>query len=96
MKPFEKSYQFSVEKKIAREIFFHKYRYLLIFAVITQLVSPLAHSAETGALDLPTVSIHLRASRRIKKYIIFGKKILNMIMFLFLTSRSNKCYKSHH
>ena len=74
MKPFEKSYQFSVEKKIAREIFFHKYRYLLIFAVILQLFSAAAHSAEVGALDLPTVSIHLRASRTIKKYIIFGKK----------------------
>ena len=59
-----------------REISFHKCRYLLIFAVITQLFSPPAHSVEAVAPDTG-LTIHLIASKTIKKYIIFGKEILN-------------------
>ena len=47
-----------------REISFHKCRYLLIFAVITQLFSAAAHSF---VICLVALSMHLRASRKIKK-----------------------------
>jgi hypothetical protein len=66
---------------LARGISFHKCRHLLIFALITQLFLPPAHSFEAAAPDAG-LTIHSIASRMIKKILFLEINIEQEDVFI--------------